>query len=133
MRVDGNYGSTLGYQPNSRFEWEEQPEFREPPLEIRGAMDSYEPKDDQTDNCFYQAGDLFRLMNEDQKRLLIDNTARNMAGVTDNIRYRHTAHCHLADPDYGARLAKALGLDMNEVVKLSKLSHKELMRATTSA
>ena len=131
MRVDGNYGSTLGYQPNSRFEWEEQPEFREPPLEIQGAMDSYEPKDDQTDNCFYQPGDLFRLMSEEQKTLLIENTARNMAGTTDNIRYRHAAHCTLADPDYGARLAKALGLEQNEVVRLSKLSHKERMKATT--
>ena len=32
MRVDGNYGSTLGYEPNSYGEWQEQPEFAEPPL-----------------------------------------------------------------------------------------------------
>lgn len=133
MRVDGNHGATLGYQPNSYQEWEEQPEFREPPLEVQGAMDSYEPKDDQTDNCFYQAGDLFRLMSESQKQVLIENTARNMAGTTDNIRYRHAAHCYLADPDYGTRLAKALELDVEEVVKLSKLSHGELMQATSLA
>jgi catalase len=32
MRVDGNYGSTLGYEPNSYGEWQQQPGFAEPPL-----------------------------------------------------------------------------------------------------
>ena len=36
MRVDDNYGSTKGYQPNSFGEWEEQREFREPPLKLDG-------------------------------------------------------------------------------------------------
>ena len=31
MRVDGNSGATLGYQPNSFGEWQEQPEVKEPP------------------------------------------------------------------------------------------------------
>ena len=34
MRVDGNHGSTLGYEPNSFGEWQEQPEFAEPPLSL---------------------------------------------------------------------------------------------------
>jgi catalase len=41
MRVDGNHGATIGYTPNSFGEWEEQPEFKEPPLELRGAADIY--------------------------------------------------------------------------------------------
>ena len=28
MRVDGNQGGTLGYEPNSYGEWQEQPGFR---------------------------------------------------------------------------------------------------------
>ena len=35
MRVDGNHGSTLGYEPNSYGEWQEQPDFAEPPLSSR--------------------------------------------------------------------------------------------------
>jgi catalase len=132
MRVDGNYGSTLGYQPNSLWEWDEQQEYKEPPLEITGAMDAYEPKDDTTDDCFYQAGDLYRLMTEDKKTVLIDNTARNIAPATENIKYRHTAHCCLADQDYGARLTAALKLNPEQVIKLSKLSHKERMLATAA-
>ena len=42
MRVDGNYGATLGYEPNSYGEWQEQPEFGEPPLKLEGAADALE-------------------------------------------------------------------------------------------
>ena len=35
MRVDGNYGSTLGYEPNSYGQWQQQPEFAEPPLALK--------------------------------------------------------------------------------------------------
>jgi len=46
MRVDGNYGSTLGYEPNSYGEWAEQPDFREPPLSIEGAADHWNQRVD---------------------------------------------------------------------------------------
>src|SRR5690554_414910 len=36
MQVDGNHGSTIHYHPNSFGEWEEQPEFKEPPLRLSG-------------------------------------------------------------------------------------------------
>jgi catalase len=131
MRVDGNYGATTSYQPNSFGEWSEQSEYREPPLEIKGLMDSYEPKADKSDNCFYQPGDLYRLMSEAQKQVLVDNTMRNMQGVTDNIRLRHAAHCYLADEDYGRRIAKAVCVDIDAVIALSKLSHDERMKQTS--
>jgi len=34
MRVDGNYGGLPHYQPNSFGQWQDQPDFREPPLEL---------------------------------------------------------------------------------------------------
>ena len=132
MRVDGNYGSTLHYQPNSYGQWAEQLEYKEPPLELQGAMDSYEPKDDQSDDCFRAAGDLYRLMTEDKKSLLIENTARNIDPVTDAIKYRHCAHCVLADPEYGRRLAEALKLDFKRVENLAQMSHLERMVATSA-
>ncbi|MDR2537360.1 MAG: catalase [Treponema sp.] len=133
MRVDGNYGATVSYEPNSTGEWAEQKDYREPPLEIRGAMDSYEPKVDQTDDCFYQAGNLYRLISAAQKQVLIENTVRNISSVTKNVQIRHAAHCYRADEDYGTRLAEALGLDKSEVIRLSALSYEELMKATTPA
>ena len=130
MRVDGNYGATTHYQPNSYDEWKEQPDLKEPPLEVQGAMDSYEPKDDQTDDCFRQPGDLYRLIAADKKDLLIENTARDMQGTTENIRERHAAHCYLADPEYGTRIAEAVGVDLDRVIELSKMSHEDRMKAT---
>jgi catalase len=132
MRVDGNYGATTSYQPNMYDEWKDSKETKEPPLEIQGALDIYEPKDDQTDDCFYQAGDLYRLIAEDKKDLLIENTARNIEPCTDNIKYRHAAHCYLADADYGERITKAMGLDTEKAIALSKLSHDELAEATSA-
>jgi catalase len=133
MRVDGNYGAATAYQPNSYNEWAEQPDRSEPPFELFGAMAAYEPKDDPTDDCFRQPGALYRLMSAAQKRILIDNTARNMDGVTENIRLRHAAHCYLADKAYGTQLAKALKVSLPEVVRLSKLSHDARMRETRLA
>ncbi|ULQ59501.1 catalase [Brucepastera parasyntrophica] len=130
MRVDGNYGSTIGYEPNSYGEWAQQDAFREPPHDPDGPIDHYEPKDDKTDNCFYQAGNLYRLMSEDQKQVLAENTMRNMGGCTDNVKYRHAAHCFLADPDYGKRICKAMELDAAKAEQLSKLDHAALMDAT---
>jgi catalase len=132
MRVDGNYGSTPAYTPNSYGYWTAQPEVMEPPLDLEGAMYRYDPKDDPTDDCFRAGGNLWRILTEDKKEVLIQNTKEDMASVTVNIKYRHAAHCYLADPEYGERFAKAAGLCMDKVVELSKLDHKERMQATLS-
>lgn len=132
MRVDGNYGATKGYEPNSINEWADDNRYNEPPLAMSGYIGHFDPKDDKTDNTFYQAGDLYRLMTEDKKVLLIENTARNIMSVTEKVKYRHLAHCYLADKDYGMRLCKALCLDYNKMVELSKLSHQDLMRVTSA-
>ena len=132
MRVDGNYGSIPAYSPNSQGYWSSQPEVTEPPLEVDGAVWNYDPKDDPSDDNFRAAGKLWRLMTEDKKELLIHNTACDIEPVTRNIKYRHAAHCYLADPEYGERFAKAAGLDMDRVIELSKLKNDDLNRATLS-
>lgn len=130
MRIDGNYGRTPAYHPNSYGYWTAQPEVAEPPLEVEGAMWRYDPKDDPTDDNFRAGGNLWRLMTEDKKTLLISNTAADMAPVTNNIRYRHAVHCYHADPEYGKRMTEALGLDMDQVHEYAKLSNDDLILAT---
>jgi len=129
MRVDENYGAAKGYVPNSYGEWAQQETYRDSAFALSGDMDRYEQKD-ENDDCFHQPGDLYRLMTEDKKQVLIENTARNMESTTENIKYRHAAHCYLADSDYGMRFAKACGLDMEKVVTLSKMGHAERIQAT---
>ncbi|MDR1563689.1 MAG: catalase [Oscillospiraceae bacterium] len=133
MRVDGNFGATTSYQPNSMGEWTEQPEYKEPPLELSGAMDSYEPKDNLSDDCFKYPGDLYRLMTAEQRQALIENTRCNMMGVSENIRLRHAAHCYIADDEYGSELSDALGVNLDCVIHLSKLSHSQRMQETSSS
>ncbi len=109
MRVDDNYGSTLGYEPNSYEEWQDQPEYKEPPLELDGAADRWDHRED--DDYYTQAGDLFRLMSKDQKQALFENTARAMGDAPKEIKLRHIKNCSNADEAYGKGVAIALGLD----------------------
>ncbi|MCH4156079.1 MAG: catalase [Muribaculaceae bacterium] len=132
MRVDGNYGGTKGYTPNSYHVWDAQPEAKEPALALNGAMDRHNPYEDRTDDCFYQPGDLYRLMTEDKKALLISNTCADIMPVTENIKYRHAAHCYLADKDYGTRIANGLHLDMKKVEELAAMTEAERLEATAS-
>ena len=109
MRVDGNFGSTLGYEPNSYGEWQEQREAREPALPLSGAADHWSHREDDGD-YYTQPGSLFRLMTPEQQQVLFDNTARAMGDAPEAVKRRHIEHCAKADPAYGAGVAKALGL-----------------------
>ncbi|MCX7564012.1 catalase [Xanthomonadaceae bacterium XH05] len=106
-RVDGNYGSLPHYEPNSFNQWQEQPQFREPPLKITGDADWWNFRDND-DNYYKQPGDLFRLMTPDKQQLLFDNTARAMGDAPDFIKRRHVENCRKADPAYGAGVEAAL-------------------------
>ncbi len=106
-RMDGNYGSLPHYEPNSFHQWQEQPQYREPPLKINGNADWWNFREDDAD-YFKQPGDLFRLMTSAQQQTLFDNTARAMGDAPDFIKQRHIDHCAKADPAYGAGVEAAL-------------------------
>jgi catalase len=106
MRVDGNKGGTASYEPNTVGEWQEQPDFREPPLSIEGAADHWNHRVDE--DYFSQPGNLFRLMSPAQQELLFGNTARALQGTTKAVQDLHVEHCTKADPAYGAGVTKAL-------------------------
>lgn len=117
MRVDGNHGSRLAYGPNSYGEWQDQPEYKEPPLPIYGDADRWNFREDD-DNYFEQPGRLFNLMSDEQKQVLFENTARDMKDVEKHIKLRHIYHCYQADPAYGEGVAKALNIPLSEVDQL---------------
>lgn len=114
MRVDGNQGSKLHYEPNSYGEWQEQPEYKEPPLELQGAAYEWDFREDD-DDYYTQPGKLFNLMSPEQQKVLFENTARNMQGTTKEVQLRHINNCYKADPKYGEGVATALGIPMSEV------------------
>ncbi len=114
MRVDGNQGSKLHYEPNSYGEWQEQPQYREPSLELHGAADRWNFREDD-DDYYTQPGKLFRLMTPEQQKVLFENTARNMGNSTKEIKLRHIGNCLKADPAYGKGVADALGISIDEL------------------
>jgi len=116
MRVDGNHGSTLGYEPNSYGEWQQQPDYSEPPLALDGAAAHWNARQDDSD-YFTQPGKLFRLMNAEQQEALFGNTARAMGDAPEEIKIRHIGNCLKADPAYGKGVADALGIDLDRVPK----------------
>ncbi|RTZ99282.1 MAG: catalase [Deltaproteobacteria bacterium] len=112
MRVDGNYGSTLGYEPNSYGEWKEQPDFSEPALRLDGDADHWDSRKDDDD--YTQPGLLFRLMRPEQKEVLFANTARAMGDAPVEIKRRHIGNCQKADTAYGKGVADALGISLDD-------------------
>ena len=115
MRVDGNHGSTLSYEPNSYGEWKEQPDYAEPPLSPDGAADHWDHREDT--DYHSQPGKLFRLMRPDQQKVLFANTARSIGAAPRNIQIRHIGNCLKADQAYGKGIAAALGIPLSEVPK----------------
>lgn len=124
MRVDGNQGATLAYEPNSYGEWQEQPEYKEPPLSIEGDAWQWNFREDD-DDYYTQPGKLFNLMNESQKQALFGNTARAMGDAPKEIKMRHIYNCYQADPAYGQGVADALGIALSEVEAVHGLANKE--------
>ena len=113
MRVDGNHGSTLGYEPNNEGEWAEQPDFAEPPLDLAGAAAHWDHREDE--DYYSQPGMLFRLMKPAQQQVLFENTARSIGEAPRDIQIRHIGNCLRADPDYGKGVAQALSISMEDV------------------
>ncbi len=107
MRVDGNFGATTPYEPNSAGEWQNQPEFREPPLDIEGPAWDWDTREDD-DDYFTQPGKLFMLMSSEQQQVLFENTARALQGASAEVQQRHVDNCSRAHADYGAGVAAAL-------------------------
>ena len=129
MRVDGNLGSELHYEPNSYGNWKDDP-ANNPPMEKGGDVYRYDFREDDSD-YYTQPGLLFNAMTEDQKQVLFDNTARNMGDSTLQIKHRHIYNCYQADPEYGKGVANAMNIEIEDVdLNLPKKdSHENLQKA----
>ncbi|WP_409302605.1 catalase KatA [Peribacillus sp. SCS-155] len=110
MRFDSNGGGSVYYEPNSFGGPKETPENKPAALEIHGYADSvaYDHNDHYT-----QAGDLYRLLSEEERARLVENIVAAMKPVTfEEIKLRQIQHFYKADPEYGTRIAEGLGLSV---------------------
>lgn len=113
MRTDGNYGATIGYEPNSYGEWQEQSEQKEPPLELEGVADHWNHR--EGDDYYSQTRDLFWIMSKEQQQVLFENTARAMGDAPKEIKIRHINNCLKVDKAYGDGVANAAGISKSEL------------------
>ncbi len=113
MRVDGNQGSELHYEPNSYGNWIENARSAQP-MQKAGDVFRYDFREDDSD-YYSQPGDLFRAQTEEQKKVLFANTARNMGDATLQIKHRHIYNCYQADPEYGKGVADAMNIKIEDV------------------
>ncbi|EHL97798.1 catalase [Acetobacteraceae bacterium AT-5844] len=107
MRFDAPKGTDAYYEPNSFNGPAEVPGAKEPPLRISGDADHYNHREGNDD--YRQPGDLFRLMNADQRKQLFENIAGAMQGVPRFIIERQLEHFRRADPAYAAGVSEAIG------------------------
>ena len=80
---------------------------------------------------FVQAGDLYRkVMTDKDREHLVGNIVAHLGGAQKRIQLRQTALFYKADPEYGERVAKGLGLDAAEVKRLAAMSQEDRVKAT---
>lgn len=100
--------SGANYYPNDRAAQDypaPNPAYREPPMTLSNAVvDRY---DQLSEDYYSQAGDLFRLMSDDQKVQLARNVAGGLSQANASIQERMLGYLHKADPTY-ATMVKAL-------------------------
>ena len=114
MRFDENSGSSRNYEPSNYNVPTESPEYKEPPLRISGDADRYSQNTPDT-NDFKQAGELYRLMPENEKKDLINNLIGSMKTVSRHIQVLQLSHFYKADPAYGTGIAEGLGIPVDEI------------------
>lgn len=129
MNVSDNGGSSPNYDPNS---YEKVAPYKRCPLpqqEVAGKTGRYIKTNHE--KTFEQAGMLYRrVLSEEDRNHLIHNIVLTMQQVPCRIQYRQTALFYLADPDYGTRVAQAIGLDIQKVKQLAAMSQKERIMTT---
>ena len=80
---------------------------------------------------FVQARALYtRVLSDKDKDHLISNISGHLGGAKESIQYRQTALFYKVDEDYGTRVAKALSLDVDKVIKLAMASQEEREKIT---
>ncbi|MHC8658754.1 catalase KatA [Bacillus amyloliquefaciens] len=110
MRFDDNGGRSVYYEPNSFGGPKESPEDKQAayPVSVLADSVSYDHHDHYT-----QAGDLYRLMSEEERARLVANIVSAMEPVEkEEIKLRQIGHFYKADPEYGRRVAEGLGLPL---------------------
>jgi catalase len=107
MRFTGNNPNPDAYyEPNSFSGPSQDPEYKEPALNLQGDADRYDHRDGNDD--YSQPRALYQLFNDAEKDRLFTNIATAMAGVPSEIIKRQLEHFARIDKTYADGIRKKL-------------------------
>lgn len=121
MRVDGNGGAEVNYEPNSFGGPVSDIRYNYPPLKLEGDAAHY----GQDHDYYTQPGDLYRLLPPDEKNRLTSNFTTATADVPENIRIRAIARFYQADENCGKEMARKTNIALEKVLEEVKRQQKE--------
>lgn len=111
-----NQGDEVNYEPNSRRGPQEVPDAAITPDQVQGTTGA-RPYHYQVDYTT-QAGDLYRLMTPAEQDRLIATIRDGLGQVTlPGVKELEIKQFYGADPNYGTRVAEALGMDIEAILK----------------
>ncbi|WP_328690758.1 catalase [Streptomyces phaeochromogenes] len=109
MATNSQGRTARNYEPNSYGGPTETGRPLSAPLAVNGHTGTYETPLHTKDDHFFQAGELYRLMSEEERSRLVANIAGGLSQVSrDDVVEKNLAHFHAADPEYGRRVEEAV-------------------------
>ncbi|MGW3287193.1 catalase [Streptomyces sp. NPDC001002] len=109
MAVNSQGRHAKNYEPNSYDGPVETGRPLSAPLAVTGYTGTHEAPRHTKDDDFFQAGELYRLMSQDERSRLVANIAGGLSQVSrDDVIDKNLAHFHAADPEYGRRVEEAV-------------------------
>ena len=121
MVVDGNFGGEVDYEPNSFGGPVEDRRVTEPPLRIDGNAARYDYKNDDEDYYGQPRAFWEKSLDEKGRKSLVENIVGSMTnpniGIADPrpIQERMLRHWYKVHPDFGAAVAKGIGLELGKI------------------
>ena len=112
-RVDGNGGSSVNYEPNTRGGPQPDPKFKKSPVKVSEHGGRFKYTHPNTDfeqvKIFYN-----KVLNETERQHLINNIVDHMGNTRKEIKLRAVEIYKKIDPDFGARVEAKLGFKSSD-------------------
>lgn len=129
MQVNGNMGNAPNYYPSTFACVNVSPEDAPPPIPVVGEIMRHVIESSDID--YVQPGEFYRdYLDEDGKAHFIYNVSQSLMRADPKLQYRQTALFNKADSNMGRLIAQYLGLNYNEVKKLSAMTQEERVENT---
>jgi len=123
--VDGTmrFQSTTGpnYEPNSFGGPTQDKRYDERPTTLPNATVARWSHREHDGDYYTQPGNLFRLLTPDAQQRLVENIAGSLGKVEKRIQDLQINHFYKCDPKYGEGIAKAIGRNIEEIIKTEEL------------